>query len=160
MRQRKKLNKPRRCSMEHLSVGKRSRLMLPGQGELEHQGEVAVEVPEVVDVEDLEETEEVTEEDMATGEEDMEEKEVDADMVAVEAEIGKEVMEEVQTATIDAEEDSVEVVDMVVVVMDVEVVVAADMKEAEEVVKDPSTARVSRLLPIREPSHCVLWLAG
>jgi len=151
--------------MEHLSAGKRSRLMLPGQGELEHQGEVAVEVQEVVDVEDLEETEEVTEVSaeeagMATGEEAMEEKEVDADMVAVEAEIGKEVTEEVQTATIDAEEDSVEVVDMVVVVMDVEVVVAADMKEAEEVVKDPSTARVSRQLPIREPNQCVLWLAG
>jgi len=172
MRQRRKLNKPRRCSMEQLSVDKKSRLMLPGQEELEHQEELAVEVPEVVDVEDQEDQEarvEVLEEDMATGEVevDMEEREVAADMVAVEVVIGKEVMEEVQSATIGVEVASVvEVVDMAVVVMDVEAVAAAmvvAMKEDAEEVKEHSTARVSRQPAIRDPNElCSLapWLPG
>jgi len=172
MRQRRKLNKPRRCSMEQLSVDKKSRLMLPGQEELEHQEELAVEVPEVVDVEDQEDQEarvEVLEEDMATGEVevDMEEREVAADMVAVEVVIGKEVMEEVQSATIGVEVASVvEVVDMAVVVMDVEAVAAAmvvAMKEDAEEVKEHSTARVSRQPAIRDPNAlCSLapWLTG
>merc|ERR1712123_407257 len=71
-------------------------------------------------------------------------------MVAVEVEIGKEDMEEVQTA-MPAEVDHAEVVDMVADVevvaamKEAEVVVVAAMKEAEEEdKKKDSTAKASR----------------
>jgi len=127
------------------SVDKKSRSTLQNQGVLEDQEVQVVEVPEDVDVVGIEvameaETEEVMEA-TVTEEGDMAEKEEDADMVAVEAVIGREDMEE--TAT----EDHVEVdnVDMEVVVMDVEVLEVVGMKVAEEVDrKEDSTARASR----------------
>ena len=86
------------------SVDKKSRSTLQDQGELEDQEVQVVEVPEDVDVVEIgvameAETEEVmevnVEEAMVTEEEDMVEKEEVVDMVAVEAVIGKEDMEEV-----------------------------------------------------------------
>ena len=92
--------------MAPLSVDKKSRLILQNQGELEDQEVQVVEVPEVVDVEEIgvdmevemEEVMEVNAEEATVTEEeeeDMVEKEEDADMVVVEVEIGKEDMEEV-----------------------------------------------------------------
>jgi len=133
-------------------VDKKSRSTLQDQGELEDQEVQVVEVPEDVDVVEIgvameAETEEVmevnVEEAMVTEEEDMVEKEEVVDMVVVEVVIGKEDMEEVQTAT----EDHVEVdnVDMEVVDTDVEVLEVVGMKVAEEADrKGDSIARASR----------------
>jgi len=141
-------------------VDKKSRLILQNQGELEDQEVQVVEVPEDVDVVEIGEvmeagTEEVmevsVEEAMVTEEEDMVEKEEDADMGAVEVVIGREDMEEVQTATEDhVEVDNVEAVDMEVVDMDVVVLEVVGMKVDEEVDrKEFLTARASRQPLIR-----------
>lgn len=158
--------------MEQKSADKQLRLILPSQEKLEDQEVVAVEHPE--DVGDMEEIGEameeiaVAEEDMVTGEEGMEEREEeDAAMVAVEEETEKEVLEEVQTATVaHVEVDNVEVVaDMVAVDTDVEVVVVkmAAMEEEEvdkEVETEVSTVRASRQPPIREILNKVLSGSG
>jgi len=136
-------------------VDKISRLILQNLGEPEDQEVPVVEVQGDVDVVEtgvdmvveIEEAMEVNVgEDMETEVEDMEEIEEAADMVAVEVEIGKEDMEEVQTA-MPAEVDHAEVVDMVAdMVADVEAVVVAAMKEAEE---EDKTAKASRPKIIR-----------
>jgi len=141
-------------------VDKKSRLILQNQGELEDQEVQVVEVPEDVDVGEIGvamevETEEVmvvnVEEATVTEEEDMAEKEEDADMVDVEVVIGREDMEEVQTATGDhVEVDSVEAVDMEVADTEAVVLEVVGMKVAEEVVrKEFLIARASRQPLIR-----------